>query len=887
MGDQVLPGNQKKGGSVSSKRVKLGKAEEYAWYGYDAMTSLYYGVAGSAFLPILILYSARDFICPQNPSYYYQRYAVYFNNEINFQNLSTPCVANLSWCDDKSSNMADLDASGQRYMAPYCASVVQWMNATGNTSFVNTSNPFILNCTYSNDQYKNAHIFNVANQSGTNTYDVTQLGPTIPHNTHRVKFPYCLKQLSAFSSRTSWGPDEEKVWSECKASTAPELPSEQNGKKLKCWAIASPWTTGPADREVHPSPIVDVINNASLYCSLSSSKENFGEVTFNNSDWRHGTQSITIHIGYDESTNSIANNTFTYRVYPNGDCKNRIPFGFVALPDVSYTTFQSSMGVSGQIIIFIIVSSFGDFEDYRKKVLIFWALVATFANFLIALFPSSRFYWIFSCCYITITMTLGGSVVMYNSYLPWLVKDHPKVRELVAKKTKASDILDEYKRIQESMSTWGFFWGYVSAVFGNCVAMGAIFMWTGDPPKIFNYIIGFCGMWMLGFTLWFAYSVHPRPGPKIPGTGGIGTLVYISMSRLYTSFVSAYMLPESFKFMVAYFLYSDGYATFTNVGVIIAQTLFDVSATELGIMATLMPLGGAIGMHTLLKVQRYLGISAKTMLLSELCYFLILALYTCSGFIKGWDFGMQQKFELYIFCIMLGICLGSIQSYSRTTFIHVIPPGQESEFFGLYEITDKGSSWLGPMIVGVVYAATFEMRFAVFYIFAILFIAFFVLLSVDFVKAKKDCNSLRMAMRIKRIKNARNALTAKKGNRSFLSLGASTISSGFKKAASGFRSSAASSAMSSITSESSTAESSVVSSNASSFVESAMSEIENMDDDEINDLQQAVDEGLEEVDLTDARKIDTAYMKNLEDMKKKLDERKAAMGKKSKDSKET
>ena len=40
------------------------------------------------------------------------------------------------------------------------------------------------------------------------------------------------------------------------------------------------------------------------------------------------------------------------------------------------------------------------------------------------------------------------------------------------------------------------------------------------------------------------------------------------------------------------------------------------------------------------------------------------------------------------------------------------PHGKESQFFSLYEITDKGSSWLGPAVVGLLYATTGNMRHA-------------------------------------------------------------------------------------------------------------------------------------------------------------------------------
>eukprot|EP00960_Hanusia_phi_P014924 441759-Hanusia_phi.AAC.2 len=39
-------------------------------------------------------------------------------------------------------------------------------------------------------------------------------------------------------------------------------------------------------------------------------------------------------------------------------------------------------------------------------------------------------------------------------------------------------------------------------------------------------------------------------------------------------------------------------------------------------------------------------------------------------------------------------------------FADLTVPGKEAEFFALFEITDKGSSWLGPLVVGEIYRRT-------------------------------------------------------------------------------------------------------------------------------------------------------------------------------------
>jgi MFS-type transporter involved in bile tolerance (Atg22 family) len=66
--------------------------------------------------------------------------------------------------------------------------------------------------------------------------------------------------------------------------------------------------------------------------------------------------------------------------------------------------------------------------------------------------------------------------------------------------------------------------------------------------------------------------------------------------------------------------------------------------------------------------------------------------------------------EIYVFGAFFGLQLGSIQSYSRTLFSQLIPEGHEAEFFAFFEITDKGSSWLGPLVVSMCVAGVIAVQ---------------------------------------------------------------------------------------------------------------------------------------------------------------------------------
>ena len=54
--------------------------------------------------------------------------------------------------------------------------------------------------------------------------------------------------------------------------------------------------------------------------------------------------------------------------------------------------------------------------------------------------------------------------------------------------------------------------------------------------------------------------------------------------------------------------------------------------------------------------------------------------------------------------------MGGLSSYCRSFFGLLIPPGSEAAFYALYAITDKGSSAVGPAVVGVIVDATGQPR---------------------------------------------------------------------------------------------------------------------------------------------------------------------------------
>jgi UMF1 family MFS transporter len=88
--------------------------------------------------------------------------------------------------------------------------------------------------------------------------------------------------------------------------------------------------------------------------------------------------------------------------------------------------------------------------------------------------------------------------------------------------------------------------------------------------------------------------------------------------------------------------------------------------------------------------------------------------------------------------VVIALVLGGSQALSRSLFSRLIPPGHEASFFGLYEIADRGTSWIGPFLFGIVVGATGSYRDAILSLVALFVAGFLLLLVTDTDRAERE-----------------------------------------------------------------------------------------------------------------------------------------------------
>jgi hypothetical protein len=181
--------------------------------------------------------------------------------------------------------------------------------------------------------------------------------------------------------------------------------------------------------------------------------------------------------------------------------------------------------------------------------------------------------------------------------------------------------------------------------------------------------------------------------------------------------------------------------TSRSVGAIYANTSvqWDGFPKSIGLAALLVivPIFAGIGNIFWNWIHERRWMTAKAIMRVNL---LMMALVPAYGLLNFADktLGYVRFWHLYIGVIVYGWNLGSIQAFSRSAYGAMIPEGLEANLYSLYNVTDRGSSWIGPAVVAAVINNTGTVKLAFTYPLVMLVVPSVLITFVDFRKAEEE-----------------------------------------------------------------------------------------------------------------------------------------------------
>ncbi|HOJ42744.1 MAG TPA: MFS transporter [Syntrophorhabdaceae bacterium] len=143
------------------------------------------------------------------------------------------------------------------------------------------------------------------------------------------------------------------------------------------------------------------------------------------------------------------------------------------------------------------------------------------------------------------------------------------------------------------------------------------------------------------------------------------------------------------KFLIAYLIYEDGVNTVIVFSSIFAATTLKFKPDELIYMYLLVQAVALLGAFAM---ARHIDIKGpKRIVCATLCLWIFVTI--CSFFVNS-------KGLFVVIASLAGLGLGTLQAATRAFFSLFIPRGEESRYFGVYNLVGKSSAVIGPVIFG-------------------------------------------------------------------------------------------------------------------------------------------------------------------------------------------
>lgn len=100
---------------------------------------------------------------------------------------------------------------------------------------------------------------------------------------------------------------------------------------------------------------------------------------------------------------------------------------------------------------------------------------------------------------------------------------------------------------------------------------------------------------------------------------------------------------------------------------------------------------------------------------------------------------MRLPREFYFYNVVFGLFQAPYYAYSQTMLSELCPRGYENMFFGLFGITNRASSIIGPNVIQAIIDNTNNNWTGFPFLFALCTAASIVIWCVDVEKGRKDC----------------------------------------------------------------------------------------------------------------------------------------------------
>jgi MFS transporter, UMF1 family len=364
----------------------------------------------------------------------------------------------------------------------------------------------------------------------------------------------------------------------------------------------------------------------------------------------------------------------------------------------SFFPYVLSVSVVLQVLLLPITGAVADRSQRKKRLLALFAYIGAVATMGLYLTQGSA-YLLGGLLFLVANLAFGASVVVYNSFLPDIAG--PEERDRVSSRGWALGYLGG-----------GLLLGANLVLFGVHESLG---LSEGHAVRI---SLLSAGAWWALFALVPLAVLRNRRLPYQNEQDA--TVLTAGFHQLLHTVRAARAYPQTLLFLAAYLLYNDGIQSVIALAATYGSVELELEQSTLISAILMVQFVAFLGALVLGAFARLFG--AKRVVLASLILW--------TGVVAvGYFLQAGSAWQFYLLAALIGIVLGGSQALSRSLFSHMIPTGQEAAYFSLYEISERGTSWLGPLVFGLMLQLTGSYRSALLSLVAF-FVAGFALLAV-------------------------------------------------------------------------------------------------------------------------------------------------------------
>ncbi|MFF0108490.1 MFS transporter [Streptomyces hirsutus] len=362
------------------------------------------------------------------------------------------------------------------------------------------------------------------------------------------------------------------------------------------------------------------------------------------------------------------------------------PFG-IPVRAGSFFAYAVSLSVILAVLVMPLVGAAADRTGRKKPLLAAAAYTGAAATACMFLLDGER-YLLGGVLLVVANAAQSVAMMLYNSYLPQIAT--PQERDAV------------------SSRGWAF--GYAA---GALVLVANLLLYTAHDSfglsegMAVRICLASAGLWWGAFTLVPLRRLRDRRAPAREAGAPTG------FRQLAATLRDMRRHPLTLAFLLAYLVYNDGIQTVISQASVYGSKELGLGQSTLIVAVLLVQVLAVVGALALGRLARIHG-AKRTILGSLVAWTVTLA--------AGYFLPAGEPVWFFVLAAGIGLVLGGSQALSRSLFSHLVPPGKEAEYFSAYELSDRGMSWLGPLLFGLTYQFTGSYRDAI-----ISLVAFFVL----------------------------------------------------------------------------------------------------------------------------------------------------------------